>query len=70
MTRRDNILNEHIGRTARVVQACKKIADKRLKWYGRVMRIKEGHIARRMLDADIPGGKKKRAAKPKVDRCV
>ena len=38
-----------------MVQACKKITGKRLKWYGHVMRMNEKHIVRRMLDVDIPG---------------
>ena len=46
VTRRDKILNKRIRGTTRVVQASKKITEKRLKWYGRV---------RRMLDVDIPG---------------
>ena len=54
MTRGDKIRNEHIRGTIRVVQASKKITEKRLMWYGRVMRMKEEHIVRRMLDVDIP----------------
>ena len=38
-----------------VVQASKKITEKRLKWYGHVRRMKEEHIVRRMLDVDKPG---------------
>ena len=57
--------------TTRVVQASKKITDKRLKSYGHVGRMKAEHIVRRMLDVDIPAReKKKRAAKPKMGRCV
>ena len=41
VTRRDKILNEHIKGTTRVVQASKKITEKRLKWYGHVRRMKE-----------------------------
>ena len=55
VTRRDKIRNEHIRGTTRVVQASKKSTEKRLKWYGHVRRMKEEHIVRRMLDADIPG---------------
>ena len=55
LTRREKIRNEHIRGTARVVQASKKIIEKRLKWYGHVRRMKEEHIVRRMLDVDIPG---------------
>ena len=37
-----------------MVQAFKKITEKRLKWYGHVRRMKEEHIMRRMLYMDIP----------------
>ena len=53
VTRRDKIRNEHIRGTTRVVQACKKIPEKRLKLYGHVMRMKEEHVVRRMVDVDI-----------------
>ena len=66
VTRRDNIRNEHIRGTTRVVQlqASKKIREKRLKWYGHVRRMKEEHIVRRMLDVDIPG--KRRRGRPNL----
>ena len=64
MTRRDTIRNEHIRGTTRVVQASKKISEKRLKWYGHVRRRKEEHIVRRMLDVDIPG--KRRRGRPNL----
>ena len=62
VTMRDKIRNEHIRGTTRVVQACKKITEKRLKWYGHVRRMKEEHLVRRMLDVDIPG--KRRRGRP------
>ena len=56
VTRRDKIRNEYIRGTIIVAQVSKKITEKRPKWYGQwhVMRMKEGHIVRRMLDVDIP----------------
>ncbi len=60
VTRRDKIRNEHIRGTTRVLQASKKITEKRLKWYGHVRRMKEEHIVRRMLDVDIPGRRRRR----------
>ena len=33
----------------------RKLQKKRLKWYGRVRRMEEEHIVRRILDMDIPG---------------
>ena len=64
MTRRDKIRNEHIRGTTRVVQASKKITEKRLNWYGHVRRKKVEHIVRRMLDVDIPG--KRRRGRPSL----
>ena len=58
------IRNEHIRGTTRVVQASKKITEKRLKCYGHVRRMKEEHIVRRMLDVDIPG--KRRRGRPNL----
>ena len=59
VTRRDKIRNEHIRGTTRVLQASKKITEKRLKW-----RMKEEHIVRRTLDVDIPG--KRRRGRPNL----
>ena len=64
VTRRDNIRNEHIRGTTRVVHTSKKITEKRLKWYGHVRRMKEEHIVRRMLDVEIPG--KRRRGRPNL----
>ena len=47
-----------------MVQASKKITEKRLKWYGHVRRMKEEHIVRRMLDVGIPG--KRRRGRPNL----
>ena len=53
VTRRDKIRNERdIRRTTRVVQASKKITEKRLRWYAPVRRMKGEHIVRRMLHVD------------------
>ena len=64
LTRRDNIRNEHIRGTTRVVQASYKITEKRLKWYSHMRRMKEEHIVRKMLDVDIPG--KRRRGRPNI----
>ena len=47
-----------------MVQASKKITEKRLKWYGHVSRMKDEHIVRRMLDVEIPG--KRRRGRPNL----
>ena len=71
MTRRDKIRNEHIRGTTRVVQASKKL-QKKTEVVRPCEENERAHLVRRMLDMDIPGTrkKKKRAAKPKVERCL
>ena len=59
VTRKDKIRNEHIRGTTRVAQASKKITERRLNWYGHVMRRDDEHILRKVLRADIPGKRKR-----------
>ena len=64
VTRKDKIRNEHIRGTTRVAQASKKITERRLNWYGHVMRRDGEHILRKVLRADIPG--KRKRGRPKT----
>ena len=64
VTRKDKIRNEHILGTTRVAQASKKITERRLNWYGHVMRRDGEHILRKVLRADIPG--KRKRGRPKT----
>ena len=59
MTRKDKIRNEHVRGTTRVTQASKKITERRLIWYGHVMRRDGEHILRKVLRADTPGKRKR-----------
>ena len=68
VTRRDKTRNAHIRGTTRVVQASKKITEKRLKWDGHVRRMQEEHIIEKNVGCGHTGKKKKRAAKPKMER--
>ena len=69
VTRKDKIRNEHIRGTTKVVQASSKITERRLKWYGHVMRMEEDHVVRRVMTKAIPG-KEERETKDKVEGCV
>ena len=69
MTSRENIRNEHIRGTRRVVQASKKITEKRLKWYGHVRRMKEEHTLKRMPDGHDILGKRRREQPRWNDAC-
>ena len=55
VTRKYKIRNEHIRGTTKVVQASRKITERRLKWYGRVMRMEEDHVVRRVMTKAMPG---------------
>ena len=37
------------------MQASRKITERRLKWYGHVMRMEEDHVVRRVMTKAIPG---------------
>ena len=64
VTRKDKIRNEHIRGTTKVVQASRKITERRLKWYGHVMRMEEDHVVRRVMTKAIPG--KRKRGRPKT----
>ena len=64
VTRKDKIRNEHIRGTTKVVQASRKITERRLKWYGHVMRMEEDHVVRRVMTKTIPG--KRKRGRPKT----
>ena len=64
VTRKDKIRNGHIRGTTRVAQVSKKITERRLNWYGHVMRRDNEHILRKVLRADIPG--KRKRGRPKT----
>ena len=64
VARKNKIRNEHIRGTTRVAQASKNITERRLNWYGHVMRRDGEHILRRVLRADMPG--KRKRGRPKT----
>ena len=71
VTRRDKIRNEHIRGTTRVVQASKKITEKRLFKVVRPCEKNErGAHSEKNARCRHTMKKKKRAAKPKMERCV
>ena len=52
-TKKDKTRNEYVRGTTRETQISKKITDKRLKWFRRVMRMDEEHIVKTTLMPDI-----------------
>ena len=71
VTRKDKIRNEHIRGTTKVVQASRKITERRLKWYGHVMRMDKDHVVSEESDDESDTGEKEeRETKDKVEGCV
>ena len=64
VTRKDKIRNEHIRGTTKVAQASRKITERRLKWYGHVMRMEEDRVVKRVMTKAIPG--KRKRGRPKT----
>ena len=59
VTTKDKMRNKHVRGSVKVAPVIKKITEKRLKWCGHVKRREEGHVLRRMLDAPVPGKRRR-----------
>lgn len=62
VTRLDKIRNEYVQGSFKVTPISEKLTEKRLRWYGHVMRRDSEHVVHKALS--IPEGKKKRGRPP------
>ena len=58
-TKLDKIRNERISGTTKVGEITKKVQERRLKWYGHMMRRDEHYIGRRVLEMKVQGRRKR-----------
>ena len=58
VTRLDKIRNERIRWTTKVGGIKKKVQERRLKWYGHVMRREENYVGRRAMVMKVQGTRK------------
>ena len=58
-TKLDKIRNERIRRTTKVGEITKKVQERRLKWYGHVMRREEHYVGRRAMGMKVHGRRKR-----------
>ena len=58
VTKLDKIRNEKIRGTTKVGSIIKKIQERRLKWYGHVMRREEHYVGRRAMVIKVQGRRK------------
>ena len=59
VTKLDKIRNERIRGTTKVGEITKKVQERRLKWYGHVMRREEHYIGRRAMVMKVQGRRKR-----------
>ena len=59
VTKLDKIRNERIRGTTKVAEITKKVQERRLKWYGHVMRREEHYVGRRAMVMTVQGRRKR-----------
>ena len=59
VTKLDKIRNERIRVTTKVGEIAKKVQERRLKWYGHVMRRNEHYVGRRAVEMKVQGRRKR-----------
>ena len=55
VTRMDRVRNERIRGTIKVTEISKKIQERRLQWYGHVMRREDDYVGKRVMGMEIEG---------------
>ena len=55
VTRKDKIRNDRIRGTVKVAQLSSKMQEKRLNWYGHVMRKDESYVGKRAMSMEVEG---------------
>ena len=59
----DRIENEEIRRRTKVTELHAKVQEKRLRWYGHMLRRDEDHVTRRTLEMEVEG--RRRQGRPR-----
>ena len=57
------IRNERIRGKTRVGEIARKVQERRLKWYGHVMRREEHYVRRRVMEMKVQGRRKRKRPK-------
>ena len=59
ITGRDKIRNELIRGTVKVLEVSKKAQERRLKWFGHVMRREDYFVCKRVMNMEVQGRRRK-----------
>ncbi|KAK3894199.1 hypothetical protein Pcinc_002033 [Petrolisthes cinctipes] len=70
VTRYDRIRNKRIRGTTKVIEISKKVQERRLQWYGHVMRREENNIAKKVMNIEVEGRRKRGRPRRRWKDCV
>ena len=59
VTKKDKIRNESIKGTVKVADISLNLQERRLKWYGHVMRRDGNYVGRRVMEMEVPGRRRR-----------
>ena len=69
-TRMDKIRNETIRKMGGVVEVSRKIQERRLQWYGHVMRREDNYVDRRVANIQVEGRRARGKPKRRWNDCI
>ena len=64
VTKMDRVRNEHIRGSIKVTELSKKMQERRLQWFGHVMRRDDEHVGKKVMDMHVVG--QRRVGRPKL----
>ena len=70
ITRRDKIRNELVRGTVKVTEVSRKVQEKRLQWYGHIMRRDGDYVGRRVMEMEVPGRRRRGRPKLRWRECI
>ena len=70
VTRLDKIRNEKIRGTTKVGEISMKVQERRMRWYGHVMRRDEEYVGKRVMGIEVQGSRRRGRPKKRWVDCV
>ena len=70
VTKVDRIRNERIRGTVKVIEISKKVQERRLQWYGHVMRRDEDYVGKRVMRMEVQGTRGRGRPRRRWQDCI
>ena len=70
VTRLDKIRNEKIRGSTKMGEISKKVQERRMRWYGHVMRRYEEYVGKRAMGIEVQGSRRRGRPKKRWADCV